>query len=265
VVRLALAGAGPRLAARARTFRDLAYAGWFWTLVGLAFPLAVVGLAVLPGVAAPRRYARALARGLARLAGTRLAARGLEHLAGLGPCVVAANHASYLDAFVLTAALPPRFAYLAKRELAGQLVPRFLLGRLRTVFVERFDPKQGIEDVRRAEEVLSAGDSLVVFPEGTFTRAPGLLPFQMGAFVAAAHAGVPVVPVGIRGARSLLRGDTWFPRPGAVAVTVAAPLPPGGGEWADAVRLRDAARAAILPASGEPETTPAAGPPERAL
>ncbi len=242
-----------RLAERGRAARDLAYAGWFWLLVGLAFPFVAGGIAVLPGVASRRRYARRVARALRWLAGSRVAAAGLEHLDAVGPCVVAANHASYLDVFVLTAALPPRFAYLAKRELSRQPVPRFLLDRLGTVYVERFDPREGLEDVRRAEQALAAGDSLVVFPEGTFTRAPGLLAFQMGAFVAAARAGVPVVPVAIKGARSLMRGDTWFPRRGAVAVTVGAPLSPEGEGWAEAVRLRDAARAAILPHCGEPD------------
>ena len=50
-----------------------------------------------------------------------------------------------------------------------------------------------------------------------------------------------------------MASDTWFPRRGAVAVTVGAPLSPEGEGWAEAVRLRDAARAAILPHCGEPD------------
>jgi hypothetical protein len=62
-----------------------------------------------------------------------------------------------------------------------------------------------VADARRTVQTVQADRSLVFFPEGTFTRMPGLLPFHMGAFVAAAEAGVPVVPVTIRGTRSLLR------------------------------------------------------------
>jgi 1-acyl-sn-glycerol-3-phosphate acyltransferase len=82
---------------------------------------------------------------------------------------------------------------------------------------------------------------------------PGLLPFHMGAFIAAAEAGVPVVPVTIRGTRSLLRADSWFPRRGAVRVSVAAPILPVGSDWAAAVKLRDAARAALLARLREPD------------
>jgi 1-acyl-sn-glycerol-3-phosphate acyltransferase len=81
----------------------------------------------------------------------------------------------------------------------------------------------------------------------------------MGAFHAAAAAGVPVIPIAIRGSRSLLRAGSWFPRRGPVTVTLGAPLHPqqlmaaGDDRWRLAVRLRDAARARILAHCGEPD------------
>ncbi|MCG8527338.1 MAG: hypothetical protein MI748_13215, partial [Opitutales bacterium] len=72
-------------------------------------------------------------------------------------------------------------------------------------------------------------------------------------FAAAAEVGAPVVPVAIRGTRSLLRADTWFPRRGAVRVVVAAPIMPQGNDWATAVTLRDASRASLLQHLGEPD------------
>ena len=105
----------------------------------------------------------------------------------------------------------------------------------------------------RNPAAVRAGQSLLVFPEGTFRRYPGLLPFRLGAFVVAAEAGVPVVPVVLRGTRSILRGDDMFPRRGAVTITVAPPIPPRGTGWPAAVALRDAARAEILARCGEPE------------
>jgi 1-acyl-sn-glycerol-3-phosphate acyltransferase len=92
-----------------------------------------------------------------------------------------------------------------------------------------------------------------MFPEGTFERAPGLLPFHMGAFTIAARASLPIIPVAISGTRSILRGDQWFPRRGAVTVRVGEPIAPGGTDFGAAVRLRDATRAAILAGCGEPE------------
>ena len=93
----------------------------------------------------------------------------------------------------------------------------------------------------------------VFFPEGTFDRRPGLRAFRSGAFAVAARAGVPVVPVAIRGARSLLRDDEWFPHPGEVTIVVCSPLAPAGGEWRDVTQLRDAVRAEILKHCGEPD------------
>lgn len=96
------------------------------------------------------------------------------------------------------------------------------------------------------------GEWFVVFPEGTFRRKPGLLPFRMGASIAATTAGTPVIPVAIRGTRSVLRDGQWLPHRGIVQVVVTAPLPPEGRDWSAAVGLHDRARAAILAACGEP-------------
>ena len=98
-----------------------------------------------------------------------------------------------------------------------------------------------------------AGARLVFFPEGTFTRVPGLLPFHLGAFTVACQVGLPVVSVAIRGTRSVMRSDHWFPRRGAVQVTVSPPITPDGSDFAAIVRLRDATRARILKFCGEPD------------
>ena len=75
----------------------------------------------------------------------------------------------------------------------------------------------------------------------------------MGAFVAAAEAGVPILPVAIRGTRSILRPDHWFPRRGGISVTIGRPIMPRAADWAAALQLRDAARAQILRHCGEPD------------
>jgi 1-acyl-sn-glycerol-3-phosphate acyltransferase len=75
----------------------------------------------------------------------------------------------------------------------------------------------------------------------------------MGAFMAAAQAGVPVAPVTIRGTRDILRAGSWFPRRSRLEVIVEPPIQPTGDDWSAAVRLRDAARAVILRNCGEPD------------
>jgi 1-acyl-sn-glycerol-3-phosphate acyltransferase len=83
-----------------------------------------------------------------------------------------------------------------------------------------------------------------------------LLPFRMGAFVVAAEAGVPIVPVSIHGTRSILRADHWFPRRGVITITISKPNVPDGKDWAAAIRLRDAARAEMLRLCGETDLAP---------
>jgi 1-acyl-sn-glycerol-3-phosphate acyltransferase len=75
----------------------------------------------------------------------------------------------------------------------------------------------------------------------------------MGAFVVAAQTGVPLVPMGISGSRSILRAGQWFPRRGAVSVTIGTPIKPPGTDWSAAVALREAARTQILQYCGEPD------------
>ena len=98
-----------------------------------------------------------------------------------------------------------------------------------------------------------AGRKLVFLPEGTFTRAPGLLPFRLGAFVIAARESLKVLPVTLRGTRSVLRSGHWFPRRGTVAIRVGSLVIPEAQDFAAAIRLRDEVRAEILANCGEPD------------
>ncbi len=121
-----------------------------------------------------------------------------------GQCVVVCNHASYLDGIALTAGLPPRFGFVIKREMATVPLAGVVLRRLGSEFVERFNRQRGAADARRVLRNASNGHSLVFFPEGTFTRTPGLLKFHTGAFATAMRAGCPVVPAVLRGTRRAL-------------------------------------------------------------
>jgi 1-acyl-sn-glycerol-3-phosphate acyltransferase len=147
---------------------------------------------------------------------------------------------------------------VAKADLWDSWITRIPLQRLEAEFVERFDHGRGVDDAGRIAQGLSEGHSPLFFAEGTLSRMPGLLPFHMGAFVTAIEADAPVVPVIIRGTRSILRDGSWMPRLGAVSVVIAEliePLPGGEGDeiWPRAVKLRDRVRLEILKHSGEPD------------
>ena len=238
------------IAARARKARRSA-ALWAWGLwawavfVGLS-AVAWCAVMLLPGLGPRRRAAWKLARLATRLIRLPVQVQGLDRLPAHGARIVVANHASYIDAILLGAMLPPDFSFVAKRELADVALIGTALRRLGAVFVERFDAAQGVEDTRALQARVRAGESLAFFPEGTFGRASGLQPFKLGAFVVAAETATPLVPVTLNGTRSLLRDQAWLPRRQAVQVLIGPPIMPTGAGWEHALELRDAARTAIV-------------------
>jgi 1-acyl-sn-glycerol-3-phosphate acyltransferase len=257
---LAGAAAGelaPRLGRAARALYGV-YLAVVLPLVALV-PWLVVWL--VPG----RRVAFALGRLTVRvgwkLTGCRITVEGLEHLRGAGPLVLASNHASYADVPVLMAALPIDFVFVAKREVLSYPIIGTYVRRAGHPTVDRWDAQQSLADAGQASLALARGDSVLFFPEATFTAATGLRPFRLGAFRAAAEAGVRVLPLALRGTRRALRGDTWLPRPGPIHVWIGDAIPPRGREWADAVALRDAVAEEIAAHCGEPRLDlVAAGP-----
>lgn len=247
---LALAAVAPQLRRLARRLAALGYAGWWWSVVAALGGVLWLGVVLLPR----RAWRWALLRGTARLAFRLMAIRhevsGRWALGARG--IVVVNHASYLDGLALAPALPGEPALVVKNELERQFFAGLFLKALGALFVERADPAAGVEDVA-ALLPAAAERVLVFFPEGTFTRAPGLLPFRLGGFLVAARQSLPVLPVTLRGTRSILRGEQWFPRHGALAVQIGPPIAPEGTDFAAALRLRDRTRGVILAACREPD------------
>ncbi len=251
LARLAITGVVARMRQQLRAIEGYAYALWWWialvTTALVMWPLVVL----VPGRA--RRWAMVHRAGrlLLRVMAVRVEVTGAWPAAGAE--LLAINHSSYFDSLVLAAVLPGEPAIVAKRELDEQLVAGPFLRALGTLFVERDDPEGGIADTRKALEAARSGRKLVFFPEGTFTRAYGLRPFRLGAFVIAVQQQIGVVPVTICGTRSILRDGQWLPRRGDVSVHIGDVLKPDGDDFAATVRLRDRVRAAMLAHTSEPD------------
>ncbi len=257
LARVFVSGALPSLRRQATRVGERLAGAWAVTAFTLLAPPVWLGVALMRRPASAWQLVHQAARLWLALTGIRLEIVDQSGSATADARLLVANHASYLDGLVLMAALPaPGWHFVAKRELIRSFWSRVFLQKLGCEFVERFDLQQGLADVDRIAEAAQHGDRLAVFPEGTFTRAPGLRPFHLGAFVVAARAGIGLQPVALAGTRDRLRDGHWLPRRGSVRVTICPTLDPGplqGDEWERALALRDAARAALLAACGEPD------------
>ena len=177
-----------------------AYCVALFTVLGLT--VLVINL-FLPSLRRRRLIAGVASRLFLRAAGVPFTVEGLNRLPKV-PCVVVANHASYIDGLVAAAALPPDFAFVIKKEMVRVPLAGLLLRRLGSQFVERFNRHKGGVDARRVLKLAATGQSLVFFPEGTFTEIRQIGKFLGGAFATAARSDMPVVAMAIHGTRAVL-------------------------------------------------------------
>ena len=204
------------------------------------------------------RYTSAALKILFALAGCHVRVVGKEHMDFPGPKVFVSNHTSYFDVLPLMLGLGVPYRFVAKREVLNMPFIGTFLKKMGHLSFDRTNTGSRRKAAQTIEDVLRAGDSVFIFPEGTFVPEPGIRPFQLGAFKAAVDTGVPLIPVSLAGTRDFLRDGTYFPRPVHVTITLSPPIYPqraGNSQtenWHELVRLRDASREAIGRYSGEP-------------
>lgn len=219
------------------------YGGYCLLLFALLGNVVLVINLFLPSLRRRRLMAGIFSRIFLRAAGISFTVQGTDRLPRI-PCVIVANHASYLDGLVAAAALPPDFAFVIKKEMVRVPVAGMLLRRLGSEFVERFDRHKGAVDARRVLRLAAGGQSLVFFPEGTFDEVRQIGNFLGGAFTVAARAGMPVVAAAIHGTRDALPPGSLMLRRKPIRVEILAIL--------DARDARRRSRELIAQAVGEP-------------
>jgi fatty-acyl-CoA synthase len=262
IAKLSLRGAVPRTSAFARWGASFAAQAVYGV-----YALGATGVVLVPMWLAvsfarnPRRAAQiahATARAIVCVTGVRMEIQGQKELAQLaesGPWIFAPNHSSYIDTLAMMAALPSTVRFVAKGEVAKMPIFGMMARRSGQFMFDRGDPHARVRQERDVEAALGRGESVLIYPEGTFTAATGIRPFQLGAFKAAVDTQRPICPVAIRGARQILRDKTYLPKRGRLTVTfgpLVMPNPSAGDDWHEIVRLRDETREIISRNSGEP-------------
>jgi fatty-acyl-CoA synthase len=206
------------------------------------------------------RFTSSALKVLFALVGLRVRVVGKEYMDTPGAKIYAANHTSYFDVLPLMLGLGVSYRFVAKMEVRHMPFIGTFLKQMGHLWFDRTDPNSRLRQAEQMEELLRHGESVFVFPEGTFTSDDGVRPFQLGAFKAAVATGVPIVPVSLAGTRKFLREGTYIPRPSSVTITLSAPIYPHddaataaeSASWHDLIRLRDQAREAIGRHAGEP-------------
>jgi 1-acyl-sn-glycerol-3-phosphate acyltransferase len=189
--------------------------------------------------------ARIWARLILGTSGIRVRVEGLENFEPDRQYIFCSNHLSLMDTPVVFGYLPVQFRVMAKKGLFRLPFLGWHLRRSGHLAVDRKNPKEAIRSFEVAAQRVKAGTSMVFFPEGTRSRDGVLHDFKHGAFLLAIKAGVPVVPMAIRGTRECLLPDTLVVRSGQAILTIGRPISCQGMTHRDAGRLAAMTRRTI--------------------
>ena len=194
-------------------------------------------------------------RWVTRFAGVRINVENRANLAPDQPYVFMANHASTVDIWALLLGIPRRVRMISKKELARIPFLGWVMWAGRFIFIDRQNAVAARRSIDEAGRRIRGGVSVVIFPEGTRTRDGQMGSFKKGGFHLAMEAGVPIVPIGLRGTRALMQPGSPLVKSGQVFVTIGAPIPTSGLTIDDRPALiqhvRDAIAAMVAESDGQ--------------
>ena len=234
-----------------------------WNIVQLVYTIAwtagciTLALLVLLLTGGRRRIplrmaSRLWAPGLLIGAGARLSVEGIERVDFSKPHVFVANHQSMIDICALFRALPVPIRFVIKQELAKVPFIGWYARAMGMLFIERGHTREAAERLHGIVSLVHAGESLCAFPEGTRSRGGSVKPFKGGAFQVALQAGVPLVPIAIRGSGAVLPASGFRVRPGTIRVCIGEPIATAGLHAGDRHALAQRAHAAVAAMHGDP-------------
>ncbi len=230
--------------------RTILFFGFFWLSLLLAAPLSLPFM--LAEVLGLKRFSRPFmgwligfwCKLILKAAGTRLSVEGGQHVPKAGPVVFYPNHQGNLDILLVLATIPRQFGFLAKKQAAYLPFLNLWMLAMGCVFIDRGNISQGIKAISRGTANVKDGRAMCVFPEGTRSRGPQMLPFRNGSFRLATRAGAAIVPVTIDGAYKVWEEYRRI-RPAEVRVVIHQPIQTAGMDYEDRKALPERVRTVI--------------------
>jgi 1-acyl-sn-glycerol-3-phosphate acyltransferase len=195
-----------------------------------------------------------------RAVGVRVRVLGLERIPP-GVCLFAANHTSSADAPAVVGAIPRRIAILLKESLFKWPIVGQVFLSAHFIPVDRSARDAAVASVEKATEALKAGQSFLIYPEGTRSPDGRLQEFKKGAVVMAIKAGVPIVPMACSGAHRIMEKHSLVIHPGEILVEFLEPIDASRSSLEERDSLNEQVRnamAAALPPDQRPIGFPGA-------
>lgn len=169
-------------------------------------------------------FPRAWGRILCRLAGVRVRVEGLERIDPAQTYIFAGNHASQYDIFSFQGYFPHDFRWIAKKELFRIPVFGTAMERIGYIPIDRSHGRQALKSLDAAAERIAAGNSVLIFPEGTRSADGQLQEFKAGAVLLAIKAKVPIVPIAFCGSHRILPKGRLLPIGGEIVIRIGEPM-----------------------------------------
>lgn len=188
--------------------------------------------------------AKKWARSLVKLAGVKVVTSGEENIPS-GSVLFVSNHQGNFDIPILIGYIDKPKAFIAKIELQRLPLIRTWMTHLKCVFMDRSDIRQSLKVINQAADHLKKGYSMVIFPEGTRSKGKALGEFKPGSLKLALKAGVPIVPITIRGSYKIMEGNGFKIKPALVEISIFEAIPTTGLSKEQAAELPEKVRKII--------------------
>ena len=170
------------------------------------------------------KYARVWGWLIIKICGVQVTLGGSEQIEQGRPYILMANHQGAFDIFALLAYLPVDFKWVAREEIFRIPIIGWAMKAAGYISIDRQGRKKAIQSIEKAVAKIQEGTSVLVFPEGTRSPDGRIHAFKKGGFTLAVKAGVPIIPISIRGSREVLPRGSLTVSSGRIDIIVGQPI-----------------------------------------